>query len=238
MSGARPIGHVANAADFARAFAVAPATLARLGRYEELLRTWQRAINLVAAGSLDDVWHRHFADCAQLLPFVAPAHHLVDLGSGAGFPGLVLAILFAGSSGPLAPRRVSLVESNARKCAFLREVVRATGIGGSVAVDILSTRAETAATQAILRGADVLTARALAPLDRLLALAAPLYAPGSVGVFLKGREVAAELEVARTMWNFSAELVASRTAPDAHIVLIRHPSAKGKTGRQRRTTRG
>jgi 16S rRNA (guanine527-N7)-methyltransferase len=232
-----PLPHIGSAAAFAEAFAAAPETIARLQRYAELLRQWQRVVNLVASTTLEDVWHRHFADSAQLFPFVAAARHLVDLGTGGGFPGLVLAILLA-DSGRAAPPRVSLVESNARKCAFLAAVVRATGIGATVAVDILSTRAEAAATQASLRGADVIAARALAPLDRLLSLAAPLCTPDSVGVFLKGREVATELEVARTMWNFTAELVASRTAPGAHIVLIRQPHAKGKAGNRGRTTKG
>jgi 16S rRNA (guanine527-N7)-methyltransferase len=229
--------HVGGTAAFAQAFAATPETIARLERYAQLLRQWQRAVNLVASATLDDVWHRHFADSAQLLPFIASARHLVDLGTGAGFPGLVLAILLA-DGGRVAPLRVSLVESNARKCAFLGAVVRATGIGATVAVDILSTRAEAAATQASLRGADVIVARALAPLGRLLSLVAPLCTPDSVGVFLKGREVAAELEVARTMWNFTAELVASRTAPAAHIVLIRQPHAKGEAGNRGRTTKG
>jgi 16S rRNA (guanine527-N7)-methyltransferase len=265
MSGDRggPLPHIAGATDFAAAFGVASETLARLRLYEELLRQWQRAVNLVAPSSLADVWHRHFADSAQLLPLVAGARRLVDLGSGGGFPGLVLAILLADSPsagasvqeahacahGPRAPQearsgearltpRVSLVETDVRTCAFLAEVVRRTHLLPRIAVDILSTRAEAAATQVSLRGADVITARALAPLHRLLGLAAPLFLPDTVGVFLKGRDAAAELEVAQTMWNFQADLLPSRTARDARIVLIRHPEAKGKASRDRRKTRG
>jgi 16S rRNA (guanine527-N7)-methyltransferase len=223
-----------------------------------MLRQWQRAVNLVAAGTLDDIWHRHFADSAQLLELVRGARSLVDLGSGAGFPGLVLAILWAdiaatpaaaraeaayappgvAAAGEADVRRVHLVESNARKCAFLAEVVARTGIGPRVAVDILSTRAEAAATQATLRGAEVISARAVAPLDRLLGLAAPLFSPGTVGVFLKGRDAAAELEIAQQMWKFRVELLPSRTEADGHIVVIRCPAARPRANRDRRTARG
>ena len=126
------------------------------------------------------------------------------------------------------PPRVTLIESNARKCAFLREVVRQTGIGGRIAVDILSTRIETAATQASLSRPDVVSARALAPLDRLLALAAPLFGPATVGLFMKGREAAQEVEAARNMWDFNVDLIPSRTEPEGHIVLIRQPKPKPK----------
>jgi 16S rRNA (guanine527-N7)-methyltransferase len=128
------------------------------------------------------------------------------------------------------PARVSLIESNARKCAFLREVVRQTGIPvpaqPGIAVDILSTRIETAATQASLRAPDVVSARALAPLDKLLALAAPLFASSTVGLFLKGRDVAAELKAAESLWNFNATLVPSRTERDARIVVVRNLERK------------
>ncbi len=129
--------------DFATAFNVSRETIARLEVYEALLRQWQKAVNLVAPGTLDAVWHRHFADSAQLLPLAPPgARSWIDLGSGAGFPGLVVAILLAGNaettlssplrggagespdgSNSMAPH-VTLIESDTRKAAFLREVVR------------------------------------------------------------------------------------------------------------------
>ena len=126
--------------------------------------------------------------------------------------------------------RIALIESNARKCAFLREVARQTGIAARVTVDILSTRIEVAATQASLQGPDVVCARALAPLDRLLNLAAPLSSSRTVGLFLKGRDAATELKAAEKMWDFNAELVPSRTDRNARIVVIRHlqPKAKAK----------
>ena len=251
------IPHIRGGDDFAAVFDVTREAVARLECYGALLRQWQRAVNLVAASTLDDIWHRHFADSAQLLALVRNERSLVDLGSGAGFPGLVLAILWADiavtSPAKAEPayalpgaaaaegaglRRVRLVESNARKCAFLAEVVARTGIGARIAVDILSTRGEAAATQATVRGAEVISARAVAPLARLLGLAAPLFSPGTVGVFLKGRDAAAELEIAQQMWNFQVELLPSRTEADGHIVVIRRPSARPRANRDRRTARG
>jgi len=245
---AAPARPIRDPDDFAAAFGVGRATLDRLALYERLLRQWQTRVNLVAPSTLGDVWHRHFADSAQLLPLVPGARTWVDLGSGAGFPGLVIAILMADRPAAAAPSprlpgerrgegqpqppaaqaeagrrpRVVLIDSNARKCAFLREVVRQTGIAAGVAVDILSTRIEAAATQASLRGADAVSARALAPLGRLLNLAAPLSSAATVGVFLKGRDAAREVAAARTDWSFDAELIPSRTEPQARIVLVRH----------------
>jgi 16S rRNA (guanine527-N7)-methyltransferase len=232
---------IAGAAEFGAAFSVSRETLARLATYEGVLRGWQRAVNLVAPSTLDAIWHRHFADSAQLAPLAPAASTWVDLGSGAGFPGLVIAILLAadpslradkdptGSGSTLvALPRMTLIESNARKCAFLREVVRATQITGSVSVDILSTRIETATTQASLQPPDVVSARAVAPLDKLFGLAAPLFASSTVGLFLKGRDAAAELQAAEKLWNFQSELVPSRTERDARIVVVRKLGRKNE----------
>lgn len=244
----RPIG---DAEDFRAAFHVSRETCARLATYEGLLRQWQRAVNLVGPSTLNAIWHRHFADSAQLLALVPSPRSWVDLGSGPGFPGLVVAILLAepsrhsadpgapsrlrGEGGDDAlsaqrpePARITLIESNARKCAFLREVVRQTRLASSVSVDILSTRIETAATQGSLPAPDVVSARAVAPLDKLLALAAPLFASSTVGLFLKGRDAAAELEAAEKLWNFRTELVPSRTERDARIVVIRNLERKNE----------
>jgi len=230
--------------DFAAAFGASRETLDRLAIYERLLRQWQKTINLVAPSTLDAIWHRHFADSAQLLPLAPEAATWVDLGSGAGFPGMVVAILLANGvrpharnlalaadgaegSDPTTPC-VTLIESNARKCAFLREVVRQTRVSARVTVDILSTRIEAAATQARLRGPDVVCARALAPLDKLVKLATPLSTSRTVGLFLKGRDAATELKAAEKMWDFNAELVPSRTDPDARVVVIRHLQLKAQ----------
>jgi 16S rRNA (guanine527-N7)-methyltransferase len=230
--------------EFAAAFAVSRQAVDRLAVYETLLRQWQATINLVAPSTLEAVWHRHFADSAQLVALAPGARTWVDLGSGAGFPGLVVAIMLAGVPPPTpnpSPQggggpsrrigelpRVTLIESNARKCAFLREVVRQTGVAPSVSVDILSTRIEAAATQASLAGPDVVTARALASLSRLLELSAPLFASRTVGLFLKGRDAAAELETARKLWSFNAELIPSRTEAGAHVIAVRDLAPKAR----------
>ncbi len=228
---AQEVTRIADPAAFAAATKVSRETLARLNLYESLLKVWQPRINLVANPTLIDVWHRHFYDSAQLLRLIpAEARALVDLGSGAGFPGLVLAILLdsqgwppavgqAGDGGQNAgdARRYVLVESDRRKCAFLREVARQTG----TAVDILSTRIENPETHVKVGKADVVTARALAPLDRLFDLAQPMFKAEAVGLFLKGRNAEAEIGAARARWEFSAELVPSVTAEDASVVVVR-----------------
>lgn len=218
---------------FETAFSVSRETVERLKTYERLLQHWQKTINLVAPSTLMQVWARHFADSAQILRF-APANPKtwVDLGSGAGFPGLVVAILLAEKAGTpadagpkCAPTKVVLVESDSRKAAFLREVAREV----AVPVDILPMRIEAAATQASLKRAAVVSARALAPLPRLLALAAPFFGPESVGVFLKGREASRECQTAGLEWNFESELVPSLTDPEGRVVVVRkiQPKARG-----------
>jgi 16S rRNA (guanine527-N7)-methyltransferase len=233
---------IGGADDFKDAFKVSPATLARLVRYEQLLWQWQKAVNLVAPRTLKDVWHRHFADSAQLLFAQPAARSWVDVGSGGGFPGLVIAILLAEpADGPARPGageapapRVTLIESNARKCAFLAEVVRQTDLRARIAVDILSTRCDVAATQARVRGPEVISARALAPLDKLLGMTVPLFMPGTVGVFPKGRDAAAELKAAEKTWCFTVDEIASRTEPEGVILMIRDPAPKSPVHRQGR----
>jgi 16S rRNA (guanine527-N7)-methyltransferase len=170
-------------------------TLLRLSRYLDLLRRWQGAINLVGASTLADPWRRHILDCAQIAPHVpGTARTVVDLGSGAGLPGLVLALL--GVPG------VQLVESDRRKAQFLREAARLT----QAPVAIHAVRIE----QLELR-ADAVTARALAPLPRLLELAATVLTPHSVCLFLKGETVLDELTQARQSWHMHSEIVPSRS---------------------------
>jgi 16S rRNA (guanine527-N7)-methyltransferase len=215
----KPGAPIATPEDFARTFSVSRETVERLETYEALLRLWQKTINLVAPSTLDDIWHRHFADSAQLLAHAPPtAERWLDLGSGAGFPGLVLAILLADRGSG----RVTLIESDTRKAAFLAEVARKTG----VAVDIRGTRIEKSATQAKLGPVDVVTARALAPLRRLLDLSAPFFSGSTMGLFLKGREAEAEVEAARKLWDFEPELKPSLTDASGRIVVIRALNAK------------
>lgn len=214
-----PQRRIENAADFAEAFAVSRETLGSLESYAGLLRKWQKTINLVAPRTLDEIWHRHFADSAQLLRYVpAAASRLVDLGSGAGFPGLVLAILAAGEAvkGARAPLRVTLVESDTRKAAFLREVARAVGI----AVDIIPHRIESNPIRAMVERIDCVTSRALAPLPRLLGLAEPLFTPHTIGIFPKGRDAESEVRDAAKSYDFSVRLEPSLTDADARIVVI------------------
>ncbi len=205
---------------FQKHFGVSSQTLDKLKAYEDLLKRWQRKINLVAPSTLGDVWHRHFADSAQLLA-MAPegARKWVDLGSGAGFPGLVLAILRAGRGGENDAEPVTLIESDQRKAAFLGEIARQV----SVPVDIAVMRIELSSTQGRYTSVDVVTARALAPLDRLLGLSAPLFGSGTVGLFLKGREASGEVAAARQAWEFDCDLVGSVTDAEARIAVISGP---------------
>ena len=218
-SAPRPRIHDAEA--FQSEFAVSRETLDRLVTYEALLKQWQKTINLVAPSTLSDIWHRHFADSAQLWRYrPVGAESWLDVGSGAGFPGLVLAIL-AQQHGP---SRHVLVESDTRKAAFLREVARKTG----VAVDILCTRIESTETLARVQRVSCVTARALAPMPRLASLVAPYFASDSVGLFLKGREVAVELEEAARSWDFSCDLKPSLTDADGRVVLLTVLKAKSE----------
>ncbi len=212
--------------EFARTFDVSRETVDRLETYASLLKRWQKTINLVAPNTLDDVWHRHFADSAQLFARIPEkARHLMDLGSGGGFPGLVLAILAAekrSSNAGSGGLHVTLVESDSRKAAFLREVARQTGI----AVDIMSTRIESITNSANVASVDVITARALAPLARLFELVEPLFEPRTVALFLKGKTVNEEVEGARQDWEFGLVLQESLTDADARIAVIRQLKRK------------
>ncbi len=197
---------------FAAAFDVSRETIARLETYAELLRRWQKGTNLVSPATLDQVWHRHFADSAQLLTYAPNAARWLDLGSGAGFPGLVVAICRANREDGV----VHLIESNARKCAFLHEVVRETGCS----VEIHHTRVESLWSDDRLMGVDCITARAFAPLPRLLELSAPFFGRTTRGLFLKGHQAGAELDAARENWRVQAHLHRSVTQTQAWIVEL------------------
>ncbi|MGE5271098.1 MAG: 16S rRNA (guanine(527)-N(7))-methyltransferase RsmG, partial [Thiohalocapsa sp.] len=167
---------------------------------------WQARINLVSASTLGDLWHRHFLDSAQLLPLVPPeAQSLIDLGSGAGFPGLVLAIL--GAQG------VELVESDARKCAFLREAARVT----ETPVTIRNLRIEALPARVFA----VVTARGCAPLGRLLILAQGFIGPQTVCLFAKGKEARQEVASAQNSWSLDVVSHASRTDPRGVVLCLR-----------------
>lgn len=211
-------------ADFARAFDVSRETTDRLVTYEQLLRKWQPTINLVAPKTLAEIWQRHFADCAQLLRF-GPASgdlHWLDVGTGAGFPGLVVGIFLADRVGC----RLTLMESDTRKAAFLREVVRATGLNRALAVDIVAERIESPANQTRVGLVDVVSARALAPLPKLLDLVRPYFGPQTVGLFLKGRELSQEIAEAERSFEFAYEIAASLSDASGRVLVVRRVRAK------------
>ncbi len=209
---------VRSAVEFQAVFGVSRETAARLAIYVDTLREWQKSINLVAPGTVNEIWQRHLADSAQIFA-LAPCEwrRWVDFGSGAGFPGLVVAILAAERSGVC----VSLIESDVRKCAFLREVVRKTGIGHSLSVDILPGRIENPEIRSKVGDSDVVSARALAPLSELFALVAPYFGQTTVGLFHKGRDAAAEVEAARGAWRFEVDMVTSLTEATARVLIVR-----------------
>ncbi len=220
------LAHISGSAAFATAFEASARSIERLTAYAATLELWQKRINLVAPSTIADIWHRHFADSAQILSLAPPSIKTwADLGSGAGFPGLVVAILLAERSDP---PRVVLIESDQRKAAFLGEVVRRTDLASAISVDILCMRIESETTRGMLAAADVVSARALAPLDKLIELASPLLTSSGCGLFLKGRGVEAELAAAKRSFEFSYELVPSRTEPEAGIVVMRGPAVRAE----------
>jgi 16S rRNA (guanine527-N7)-methyltransferase len=185
-------------------------TAASLRLYESLLRKWNPSINLVSRATLAEAWTRHFIDSAQLLG-VAPAdaRTWLDIGSGGGFPGLVVAVLARELRPELA---VTLVESDLRKAAFLTEVARQTG----VAVTVRAERAETLSPCE----SDIVSARALAPLHRLLALAERHLAAGGTGLFLKGAQADREVAEALETFRFTLQKIPSQTDPLAVILSV------------------
>jgi len=194
-------------AEFAAQTAVSRETRERLGSYVALLVKWNAKINLVGPATLADVWRRHILDSAQIHGRVAAAGTLVDLGSGAGLPGLILALL----GGP----GVHLIESDARKCAFLHEAARVTG----TAVTIHNKRIEVVPRF----DADVVTARALAPLDQLLDHASRFLTPAGKCVFLKGARQADELTAARKSWHMRVTEWPSLSDPSGVILEVESP---------------
>lgn len=211
----KPLRHIRGPEDFARAFDVPRETVDKLGVYASLLQAWQKAVNLVAPSTLDDIWHRHFADSAQILSHSPDARIWADLGSGGGFPGLVIAILLANHENQV----VHLVESNGRKCAFLSEVIRKTGAPARVHQG----RIEDISARGTVGKADVVTSRALAPLNALLGMASGFFGENSTGLFLKGREARQEVADALKNWRFDYDCVPSRTGGDGNLIIIRAP---------------
>ena len=183
-----------------------------LDRYVAALLQWQATTNLIAPSTIPDLWSRHIADSLQLLRLAPEATRWVDLGSGGGFPGLVIACALADKPGAI----VHLVESNLKKAAFLREAVRLTGASAKVHAvrieDFVDGFDETV---------EIVIARALASLDNLLDKAYPLLKSGAQALFLKGQDVEAELTAATKYWTIDTELIQSITDAGGRIVQVR-----------------
>jgi 16S rRNA (guanine527-N7)-methyltransferase len=214
------------ASDRARALALTPVsreTLDRLDIFVELLLSVQRTTNIIAASTIPHLWTRHIADSLQLLDLAPDARAWADLGSGGGFPGLMIAIALAERPGIT----IHLIDSNKKKAAFLREAQRVTGAPAQVHNERIEDFAKSSLTPL-----DVVTARAVAPLKLLLKQSFPLLGKsGAMGLFPKGQNAELELSEARaamTAWKMTATLVPSRTDAAALIVVVRDVE-RGKT---------
>ena len=202
------------ASDKAEALRLTPVsreTEARLDRYLDLLREWQAKINLVSPSTLPNLWTRHVADSLQLLTIVPSAKVWVDLGSGGGFPGVVLACALADSPGSM----IHLVERNAKKAAFLREALRITQSPGTLHLADIGD-----CVDRITGPVDCVTARAVAPLHQLIGFAEPLVKRGAKALFLKGQDVEVELTEATKYWKIDPHLHSSRTGGHGWIVEL------------------
>lgn len=194
-------------------------TKERLGIYVALLEKWQKSQNLVAPSTMKAIWTRHIADSAQALAVAPDARRWVDIGSGAGFPGLVTAILLRETEGAI----VHLVESNTGKAAFLRTVARETG----AVAQIHAVRID-AFMAGFGESADAISARALAPFHELLSLAEPLLARGARGVFHKGQDFVAEREKATLSWDFDLVEYPSRIEETSRMIVVSQVSRRAK----------
>lgn len=223
------------AADRAAALALTPVpreTADVLDVYVAALLAWNTRLNLVAASTVPRVWTRHIADSLQLLRWASGNLSWIDLGSGAGFPGMVLACAVKGCPGAL----VTLIEATRKKAEFLQHVAAATGTPARV----LNERIETCAPRLATPEA-VITARALAPLPRLLDLAEPFFEVGARALFLKGRDAEDELTAARESWILDLEVHQSLTDSGGHVLSVRHArrrSTKSRSIRGRNEHRG
>jgi 16S rRNA (guanine527-N7)-methyltransferase len=204
------------ASDKAIALALTPVsreTAARLDRYVALLLEWQAKTNLVAPSTLPNLWTRHISDSLQLLRITPSARVWADLGSGGGFPGVVLACALAETPGAM----IHLVERNGKKAAFLREALRVTNAPGTVHLADIGDYVDRIGSKV-----DCVTARAVAPLHQLIGFVEPLVSRGAKALFLKGQDVEAELTEATKYWNIKPHLHPSRTGGHGWIVELDH----------------
>jgi len=186
-------------------------TLARLDRFVELLLHWQSSMNLIGSSTIPQLWTRHVADSLQLLDLAPNARTWIDLGTGAGFPGVVIACALAGMPGA----KVWLVDKSPKKGAFLRAAVRALDIPALVHTGRIEDF-----SASFSDSADVVTARALAPMPKLLGFVAPFVEKGAQALLSKGQDIDAELTEAAKYWNIEAMRVPSRTNPTSRIVVV------------------
>lgn len=201
--------------DRAKALKLTPVSddaLARLDKYAALLTEWQARINLVAPSTLPQLWTRHIADSLQLLRHAPDAKIWVDLGSGAGLPGIPIACALA----PTPGAKVHLVESTGKKAAFLREAARITDAPAVIHAERIENFGESYGGTT-----DVVTARALAPLTSLFDQAFPFMAKGAIGLFLKGQDVEAELTDSSKRWSVEATKANSVTDPAGCVLVVR-----------------
>ena len=198
--------------EFVEATGASADIMDRMDAFLTILTDWNARMNLVGPSALAEFWGRHAYDSAQLLKLAPDARIWADLGAGAGFPGIVLAVFLKDREGA----KVHLIESMAKRCAFLRSV----SMDLSLPTLIHNSRAESLHLSPV----DVVTARALAPMPRLLEYAQPLLRGSAVGLFLKGRDVERELEEARKSWRFEVSLSPSASDPEGRIVSLKRLS--------------
>jgi len=200
--------NIPDAAQFQALTNATPAQMADLQTFIERLTEANAVMNLIGPDSLPDIWNRHIWDSAQLLAKAPAALTWADLGAGAGFPGLVLAIMLKSHQ----KSHVWLIDSLGKRCRFLQEVVDALSLRATV----VNARAEDSAVTV-----DVVTARAVAPMTKLLGYAQPYLQRGAQGLFLKGEKAEAEVAEARKVWQFQSDLSVSRSDPRGRIVSVR-----------------
>ena len=210
MSAAAPPEGAAlmDAERFAAVSGATPGQVAELERFREMLAERNEVMNLVGPATLADFWSRHAWDSAQLLKLAPDARAWADLGAGAGLPGLVLAILGKGALG----FHVDLVESMTKRCKFLGEVVEALQLPATV---------HNARAENLDLTVEIVTARACAPLYRLLGYARPYLQSGATGLFLKGQDVVSEMKEAARYWEYEADVVPSKSDPRGRIVRVK-----------------
>lgn len=204
-------------AQFQEEFAVPADQMARFARYAELLEDWQRAKNLVSNSTLQSLWQRHISDSYQLLAHGRKDAHWLDIGSGAGLPGIIiaLAVLTSGDRSN-ASGSVSLVEANGRKCMFLKAVSRET----QISANIINARIEEFSLEKLPEMPDYITARALAPLPKLCGLISRFMGSETVALVHKGQDFASEIEEATKYWDFDVVQHPSRIEDGSVILAI------------------